>query len=568
MNKEFLIRAGLVIFCLLFFSFKAAQLGYSIPDEKRYIQSVKEMVETRDWMTPRYHGKKRFEKPILFYWFGSLSSTVRETSIYAARFPSILFGAFTVLIVYLLGCELFDRRAGLISALLLATSGMFYMYSRFATPDAMLTFFITSALYFFIKGYRNLDKRDTDSFYAFFALMGLAALTKGPVGPLLVIIVATVFIMCYGKAGRLIKNMELCGGILVFLAIAVPWFLVMINIHGNEYIDHIWGVETLGRVANSIDFSSLIKAARRYILVIVVVNLMMSAFLPSAVISSARSGSKNKKTAIFLLGWALTVYLFFVFVGTKKGHYLLPASPALALLIGQALSLEKRDIFGGLLFNISIFIVIAASALGLAAVLFLINYMLGEIPWIYYFVVTVPLILTWAWVRKRDFAAAFIVGNTILMLFVMGIARPTLDNRPLQKFAGIIEPMLEKGDIVGVGSHVISHNRLGQYMERKVKKANVEHKDPIAHAKENQMRLLDFLTRENRVFCVVTEEDYQKHVSASLKMRLHILARENKWKKPNKIKFDKDLAVIFLTGEKDLFIDRVREEILLISNRK
>ena len=145
-RKDILTALGLVALSFLFFSVKTHELGYSIPDEKRYIQSVKEMVESDDWITPRYHGRVRFEKPIFFYWASAIPNKITGFSLYASRFPSILFGSLTVLAVFLLGLKLFERGVGIVSALFLATSVMFYMYSRFATPDIALVFFITISI--------------------------------------------------------------------------------------------------------------------------------------------------------------------------------------------------------------------------------------------------------------------------------------------------------------------------------------------------------------------------------------------------------------------------------------
>jgi 4-amino-4-deoxy-L-arabinose transferase-like glycosyltransferase len=558
MRREVLIRAGLIIISLLFFSYRANQLGYSIPDEKRYIQSVKEMAEGGDWLTPHYHGRERFEKPILYYWFGSLFKSIFKKDIYGARFPSILFGSLTILVLYLLGKELFNARAGIISGLLLAASGMFYMFSRFATPDMTLIFFVTSCIYFFIKGY-NIP---------YFSFMAFSFLTKGPVGPILIISVTLLFIISCRHRLNPERKMNIWVGLPVFLIIALPWYIFMIKAYGDLYINHIWQVETVGRVGGGINFPDLIKDAGRYVLVILFTNLVMTLFLPSAIIKAVKNGLKEKKEIIFLLSWISLVFLFFTFIGTQKGHYMLALSPALALFIGQAVSSYDAKIYEERLFNIPIVIMITVSAVSLAAILAMMNLMMKNMPWIFYFVLIVPLLLVWGWVKKKDFAAIFIVSNIILMLFLVGIAIPTLDNQPLLKIAQTIEEIHKEGEPVGVCSHVISHNRLSQYLNLRVEKANIEHKDPAAHARENKARLMDLLTMPRRVFCVVTKEDYEKYTPVSLRKKMYILKREEKWKKTNKIDFNLDLVGCFLTNKKEDFLKKVREEILLVTNKE
>ena len=88
--KETIIIAILILGLLGLYSLDRGRLGHSIPDEKRYMQSTKEMVESGDYITPRYHGRLRFQKPILFYWFILLSYKFFGIGIFGARFPSIV----------------------------------------------------------------------------------------------------------------------------------------------------------------------------------------------------------------------------------------------------------------------------------------------------------------------------------------------------------------------------------------------------------------------------------------------------------------------------------------------
>ena len=153
------VLISLISLCLLWvYSLDRTRLGHSIPDEKRYIQSTKEMAASGDYITPRYHGKLRFQKPILFYWLVILSYKFFGIGLYGARFPSIAAGILHVIVVYLLGRELFNKKAGLFAACVLSTCEVFFMYSRFATPDATFSLFITASLYVFVKTYRSNNR--------------------------------------------------------------------------------------------------------------------------------------------------------------------------------------------------------------------------------------------------------------------------------------------------------------------------------------------------------------------------------------------------------------------------
>jgi len=559
MNQRSLLTAlALVVFSFIFFSVKTNELGYSVPDEKRYVQSVKEMVESGDWITPRYHGKVRFEKPIFFYWASAIPNKITGFNLFSCRFPSIFFASLTVLITYLLGLELFERKVGIVSALFLATSTMFYMYSRFATPDMTLLFFITISIYLFIKG----------SFLWYFFFMGLAMLTKGPLGVILILIVSAI--TAKPHLSEVVRKMQWKKGIVIFLAVTLPWFLAMIKLHGSAYIDHILKVETAGRLTSGVSISRIIKAIFRYSIVLVIGFLPMSIFLPSSLARLKKSRARRRLAPAntVLVGWLITVFVFFVFIGTKKAHYMLLASPALALIVGKTIFYKGKDIYMDTVFKLPLLILVGIYVAGVLSVLLLMNYMLESVPIIYYFVSLAPLILLLGIVKKKSYPVIFIASSAIIIMFLVAITIPVLDNKPLLKFAGVINESFKEGDIIGVGSHVISHNRLSRYLDRKVKKVNKDITEPDLYYQTNKYLVTQFLKREERVFCVITKDDYIKLVPQSMKKRLYIIDTENKWKKSNKIDFNFSLASDFLTGKKEAFIKRVREEILLVSNEK
>ena len=247
---------------------------------------------------------------------------------------------------------------------------------------------------------------------------------------------------------------------------------------------------------------------------------------------------------------------------------MLAASPAIALLTGAVVSYGGNSIYTKRSFRIPVYLIICASLIGLAVVFTLIYYMRGYLPVSCCAAVFAPVLLIWSWRIRKSFPFTLAAAGSILILFVMGTALPTLDDRPLLKLAEKIETEFEEGDIVGVGSHVISHNRLSRYLGKKVKKVNVDLGNLDSQTVNSHGILIEFLTKNPKIFCVVTEKDYFRYVPEGIRNNFYIMAREEKWKKTNKIRFDKDLLVYFISGKRDLFINRVREEILLITNKE
>src|SRR6266540_4227097 len=91
------------------------------PDEARYAEIAREMLERGDFITPHLNYVKYFEKPPLHYWLTALSFTVFGQNEFAARLPSALAGLLGVLWIYHVGRKVFGPGKGLLGALTLGT---------------------------------------------------------------------------------------------------------------------------------------------------------------------------------------------------------------------------------------------------------------------------------------------------------------------------------------------------------------------------------------------------------------------------------------------------------------
>ncbi|NQT07336.1 MAG: glycosyltransferase family 39 protein [Candidatus Omnitrophica bacterium] len=512
LRKE--IVTGIIIFSLAFilFAIGTAYLGYSSPDEKRYAQSAQEMVEGGDWITPHYHGRPRFQKPILFYWLAAFSSSILGGGWFAARLPSIFFGAMMVFLVYLLGRDLYNRRTGLFSAAFLSISTLFFAYTRLCTPDMTLLFFITLSIYIFCRLYfLNLSGANG---LLFFLALALAALTKGFAGILIPLFIIGVFSAIFKKPG-LIRRLNIPAGLILFLFVISPWFIAMYKIHGAAYIDHIWRVETLGRLSGQGGANMLlgvIKGIARYLIMTILLFLPTTAFLPWATRHIAKE--RREANTAFIILWALTVVLFFSLFGTRKAHYLLPIAPPLSLMIGIFAADKSSDR------------------------------------------------------RFLRFAQVIIVSSLFILVTTFGSIIPALnrDNGLLRLSDKIL--LIRSGDeAVGIGSHFISHNRVDSYLGINVKKVNADLKDPVSQAERSRGLLSEFLERDERVFCLIIRDDYEVYIPKNLKGRTYILDKAWYWKKPNQYTGIQPVVRAIIRGDSDGLKHLIKNEIYLISNR-
>ncbi|MGZ3494757.1 MAG: ArnT family glycosyltransferase, partial [Thermodesulfobacteriota bacterium] len=227
-------------FCFLFYFLTLDRWELRKPDEIRYARVAQEMVEGGDWVSLQLYGRPYLEKPPLFFWLMALSSYLWQgfTS-FSARFPSALFGTLTVLIVFLIGKDLFDSRTGFLSSLILATSFLFARFSARANIDATLTFFTTASLFCFLRWYQWDDEKKKVRgifLYAFYIAMGLATLTKGPIGFILPLLVSLVYLVIR-KDWKGIKGMRILSGMFLFLVIVLSWYLPAVFKGGRFYLD-------------------------------------------------------------------------------------------------------------------------------------------------------------------------------------------------------------------------------------------------------------------------------------------------------------------------------------------
>jgi 4-amino-4-deoxy-L-arabinose transferase-like glycosyltransferase len=345
-------------FCFALYFINLGQWDLWNPDEPRYAQVAREMVNRGDWILMHFNGKIYGDKPPLFFWLISLSSYLWQgfTS-YSARFPSALFGTFTVLLTFLLGKELYASRTGFLSGFILTTTLEFAYLSTRANIDTTLTFFTTASLFCFIQWYRHnpahlgceskrpsplpngeraprITKRNINNraIYGFYIAMALATLTKGPVGLILPLLTSLAYLLIQ-KDWRGIKEMRLLPGMVLFIAIVLAWYLPAIWKGGQDYLNETLFHQTIDRYSKG---WSHVHPIYYYLYKFPIDFLPWIFFLPAAMIYGfSKEVIVKKKDFLFLLTWFIVILLFFSISKGKRGLYLLPLFPAASLMVGK-----------------------------------------------------------------------------------------------------------------------------------------------------------------------------------------------------------------------------------------
>lgn len=352
-----LLAAGIaLVFCLFL-----GTRPLSVPDEGRYAEIPREMLVLHDFVTPHLNEIKYFEKPPLFYWLqaGAIKAlnpliikienivTKPKENHYSApisewtvRLPNAMVALFGCLLVYVTGRILFERRAGLLSAIILASSLLYFALARMVTLDMTLSFCLSGSLLAFLIASNqppSLGRRAL--FYSAYIFAGLAVLTKGLIGIIFPIMIIGFWILLSNQ-WRLLKECYLPSGIFLFLLIVLPWH-VLVQLRNPEFFQFYFIDQQFLR------YSTLI--AQRYqpdwffIPIFIVGFLPWVCFFPQAIMSHFPRNlqqCKEKKNSIFLflLLWIGIIFIFFSFSHSKLIPYILPIFPSLALLTGCYLS--------------------------------------------------------------------------------------------------------------------------------------------------------------------------------------------------------------------------------------
>ncbi|WP_081909159.1 glycosyltransferase family 39 protein [Haloferax prahovense] len=322
-------------------------------DEAIYANAARHMVQNGDWIIPHLYtfpnqgdGYQPFlEKPPLVFWLQGISMSVFGVTRFSARLPSALLAIFTGIVVYRFGTYLFNRRSGLIAALVLFTTPMIYAQShggRTGSTDVPLMFFGTLFVY---VSYVALTKNRDDLLPYVGLLAGLALLTKGFNAGVFVIALFPLAIWHY-RAFLSRKAITMIG---VTASISLPWSLYAWYEFRDEFIFQIFLQQVLGRATGE-RFTEQSQALFPFMRYRYFQNFpaqfdpWVYLLLPAVAVLLVY-GWRNQefKKPMFLLWWATSTFGIFVFTG-NHGWYIMPMFVPCALIIGKMIdSAANRD---------------------------------------------------------------------------------------------------------------------------------------------------------------------------------------------------------------------------------
>ncbi len=313
------------------------------PDEGRYAEIPREMVQSGDWVTPRLNGIKYFEKPPLVYWLEAATISVFGMSERALRTVPALFGLLGAAATYSAARRLWGQRAAVLSALVLATMPLYFSVADLLAIDMAVSALITVTLLSFLAAVEASGRRRDLALAIFYASAALATLAKGLIGIAIPGLVIVLWLALTSR-WRELRRLRLVPGTLLFLALAAPWHL-LVQLRNPEWAAFYFIHEQFLRFTTTIHRRE--EPFWFYVPILVFGLLPWSALAPAALSRWWRdralsSRSPQWEAGLFCVLWAGVVVGFFSLSGSKLATYVVPALPPLALLIGAELAREAR----------------------------------------------------------------------------------------------------------------------------------------------------------------------------------------------------------------------------------
>jgi 4-amino-4-deoxy-L-arabinose transferase-like glycosyltransferase len=331
------------------------------PDEGRYSEIPREMLASGDWVVPHLNGLAYIEKPPLQYWGTALSYRLLGASEFAARLYGALAALSTIVLAWSAARRLWSLEAAWRAAAVLAGMLMFVVLGQLLTLDMSLTFYMTGSLVAFLRAQQAT--RPKAWMLLAWAAAGFGVLTKGLVAAA---IPAAVLILysAYARDFAPWRRLYITWGLPLFLAITVPWHWLAAR-----------------RLPDFLEFFFVHEHVARYLTPIAdrqepwwfFLGVFLAGSLPWTLPALRVLGGGWRRrapaaggpfqTTLFLWIWIVFIGVFFSLSDSKLMPYILPAMPALALLVAAlpAAALKRDCLFTAIL------TVVAASSLGLAS---------------------------------------------------------------------------------------------------------------------------------------------------------------------------------------------------------
>lgn len=325
--KRFLI---VTVFAVILWGGEYLRRGLWEPDEARYAYLAKEMRADGDWWVMHRHGELYPDKPPMMFWLINAFSALTggEINRVSARLPSLLGAILSLWVTVTLATRWRDERAGWRAGLILSTCFLFWQVGGMGQLDSLLCGLEMAALYLLLINDETPSSWRAASAYA---ILGIAFLTKGPVGMVVPLGAYVTMRLASGQRAVLKKSHWIWGPVIV-LAFPAAWLLcAWLDGAPREYFQGLFG-QTGRRVMDGTGHDGPFYY---FLLQFPLDSMPWVIFLPASY-AALRARPDLTSTRRMLVGWLLFVLVFFSLPTDKRNLYVMLAFPPAAMLVAIA----------------------------------------------------------------------------------------------------------------------------------------------------------------------------------------------------------------------------------------
>jgi 4-amino-4-deoxy-L-arabinose transferase-like glycosyltransferase len=307
------------------------QLG-SVPlydlDEGAFTEATREMLASGNYITPHKDGEPRYDKPILIYWLQAASAKLFGLNELALRLPSALAASLWLIVLWRFVRERLDARTATVAALIMALTLEVSLIAKAAVADAVLNLFLVLSFFdiyrYFVQPNGRLAARA-------FLWMGLGFLTKGPVAVFFPVVASLLFFLSEGAFKHWRRAALNPWGWLVFLLVALPWYVAIYLDNGPGFFESFFLRHNLGRFEGAMQGHS--GSPFYYFIVLPLILLPFTGWFLRLLPTLRRAWADPLDRFAWI--WFVLVFVFFSFSGTKLPHYLLYGATPLFVLMAR-----------------------------------------------------------------------------------------------------------------------------------------------------------------------------------------------------------------------------------------
>lgn len=327
----------------------AATRPLAVPDEGRYGEIGRWMLQSGDWLTPRLNGIPFFHKPPYLYWLQAMSLAALGVHELGLRLVPALHAGLMLVALYLAARIISTEQVARRATIMLGTSLAFLIGGQYINHDMLVATWIGVAIWCFAFAFMAGDRPHAGLARLGFVACALGMLSKGLIGFALPGLVLFVWLL-WTRQFKKVLFLPWFSGLALFAVIALPWFVVAQRAY-PDLLGYIFGTQQFQRYTAK-TFNN--PQPWWFYLLSIALLLFPWVFFALQQLRKPRPPAAGQTPLISNAWWSLcwiwvgAIFAFFSIPNSKLVGYILPVMPAVALLaaLGWQQTMAHRRVAG------------------------------------------------------------------------------------------------------------------------------------------------------------------------------------------------------------------------------